>query len=121
LILVVAVLVLIALIVGAAAANTKRFEGYVGGTASGRGHHFVVGDGLNLVFVDRQRSHTAYRVCWHRLGHGYHRCWFAETGLAGHKERIFTAAPSRAGTYIVKWTVDRHRKAIWRFDNGVGD
>ena len=53
----------------------SRFDGYVGGAASGKRHHFVVGDGINLVFVDRQRSFTPYRVCWHRLHHSHHRCW----------------------------------------------
>lgn len=102
-------------------AAADRFEGYVGGVASGKGHHFVVGDGINLVFIDRRQSFTAYRVCWHRLHHSHHRCWHGETGRRGNKDRIFTAAPSFAGTYIVKWTVRHHRKAIWHFSNGVGD
>jgi len=111
----------LALAITASAASASRFEGYVGGAVTGKGHHFVVGDGLNLVFVDRRRSFTPYRVCWHRLHHSHHRCWLGETGAAGKKSRIFTAAPSSAGKYLVKWTVRRHRKASWAFVNGVGD
>ena len=103
-----------------AAAQAKRFEGYTGGYI-GPDHSFVVGDGFSLVFVDHQRSFTPYRVCWHRLHHSHHRCWQGETGPAGRKDRIFTAAPSFVGTYIVKWTVNHRRKALWRFRNGVGD
>jgi hypothetical protein len=108
-------------LVVASVAVAGRFDGYVGGAASGKGHHFVVGDGINLVFVDHRHSFTPYRVCWHRLHHSHHRCWRGETGHAGRKDRIFTAAPSFAGTYIVKWAVRHRRKAIWRFSNGVGD
>ena len=36
-------------------------------------------------------------------------------------DQIFTAAPQAVGTFLVKWTVRGHRKATWRFDNGVGD
>jgi len=110
-----------ALSVTASSASTPRFEGYVGGAATGKGHHFVVGDGLNLVFVDRRRSFTGYRVCWHRLKHAHHRCWLGETGRRGRKDRIFVPAPPRSGRYIVKWTVRHRREAIWTFYNGVGD
>lgn len=103
-----------------AGAEGKRFEGYTGGNI-GPDHSFVVGDGFDLVFIDHQRSYTPYRVCWHRLHHSHHRCWLGETGPAGRKDRIFTAAPSSVGTYIVKWTVNHRRKALWRFHNGVGD
>lgn len=97
LILVFIVTIALVLAIGSTAA-AKRFDGYVGGVASGKGHDFIVGNGLNLVFVDRRESFTPYRVCWHRLH-----------------------APSVVGTYIVKWTVRHRRKAIWRFHNGVGD
>lgn len=103
-----------------AGAEGKRFEGYARGYI-GPDHSFVVGDGFDLVFIDHQRSYTPYRVCWHRLHHSHHRCWRGETGRAGRKDQIFTAAPSSVGTYIVKWTVNHHRKALWRFHNGVGD
>jgi hypothetical protein len=102
-------------------AQAKRFEGYVGGVASGKGHKFFVGDCLYLVFVDRRNANTAYRVCWHRLHHSHHRCWIGETGARGRKDRIFTAAPPHAGPYVVKWTVRHRRKAVWSFTNGVGD
>lgn len=120
LILVFIVTIALVLAIGSTAA-AKRFDGYVGGVASGKGHDFIVGNGLNLVFVDRRESFTPYRVCWHRLHHSHHRCWSGETGNRGRKDRIFTAAPSVVGTYIVKWTVRHRRKAIWRFHNGVGD
>jgi hypothetical protein len=103
-----------------AGAEGKRFEGYASGYI-GPDHSFVVGDGFDLVFIDHQRSFTPYRVCWHLLHHSHHRCWFGETARAGGKDRIFTAAPSSVGTYIVKWTVNHRRKALWRFHNGVGD
>ena len=104
-----------------ALASARRFEGYVGGAATGRGHSFVLGDGLELVFVDRVRPHTRYRVCWHLLHHPRHRCRAGETGAAGHRDSIFTAAPGRAGRYLVKWTVRHHRRAAWSFTNGIGD
>lgn len=103
-----------------AGAEGKRFEGYASGS-TGPDHNFVVGDGFTLVFIDQKDSFTPYRVCWHRLHHSHHRCWFGETGRAGSKDRIFTAAPSSVGTYIIKWTVNHRRKALWRFHNGVGD
>lgn len=103
-----------------AGAEGKRFEGYTRGYI-GPDHSFVVGDGFDLVFIDHQRSYTPYRVCWHRLHHSHHRCWRGETGPAGRKDRIFTEAPSSVGTYIVKWTVNHRRKALWRFYNGIGD
>ena len=108
-------------VANAGAAESGRFAGYVSGAATGAGHHFYVGDGLLLVFVDSKASFTPYRVCWHRLHHVHHRCWTGETGAAGRKDRIFTGAPGTAGTYLVKWTVRGHRKAAWRFSNGVGD
>jgi hypothetical protein len=115
------VTVLLLTLASTASAGSKRFSGYVAGTATGAGHHFVVGDGLFLVFVDAQHSSTPYRVCWHQLHHSRHRCWTGVTGAAGTKDRIFTAAPGGVGTYLVKWTVHGHRKATWRFTNGVGD
>lgn len=104
----------------AVAAQGKRFEGYTAGVI-GPDHSFVVGDGFSLVFIDHQRSFTPYRVCWHRLHHSHHRCWVGETGRRGQKDKIFTAAPSHVGKYIVKWTVHHHRKAQWWFNNGPGD
>jgi hypothetical protein len=108
------------LLAAVAGAQGKRFEGYARGSI-GPDHSFVVGDGFDLIFIDHQRSYTPYRVCWHRLHHSHHRCWLGETGPAGRKDRIFTAAPSSVGTYIVKWTVNHRRKALWHFHNGVGD
>lgn len=110
----------VAFLATAAGAEGKRFEGYTSGS-TGPDHTFVVGDGFSLVFIDHQLSYTPYRVCWHRLHQSHHRCWLGETGPAGRRDRIFTAAPSSVGTYIVKWTVNHRRKALWRFHNGVGD
>jgi hypothetical protein len=103
-----------------ATAQGKRFEGYTEGFI-GPDHSFVVGDSFELVFIDHRQSFTSYRVCWHRLHHAHHRCWFGETGPRGKKDKIFTGAPDRVGKYIVKWTVNGHRKARWWFHNGVGD
>jgi hypothetical protein len=105
----------------ASAASAPRFAGYVSGAATGAGHEFVVGDGLYLVFVDTKESSTSYRVCWHQLHRSRHHCWTGATGPAGNKDRIFTAAPGGAGTYLVKWTVGHRRKATWRFSVGAGD
>ena len=104
-----------------ASASADRFVGYVGGVASGKGHHFVVGNGLNLVFRDFRRSYTPYRVCWRRVDSNHRRCWRRVTGRSAHRDRIFTAAPSRAGRYLVKWRVHGRVVARWRFHNGVGD
>jgi hypothetical protein len=120
----VALIVTVALLAVAStapAASADRFSGYVAGGVTGAGHHFVVGDGLFLVFVDARQSSTPYRVCWHQLHRSRHRCWSGVTGAAGSKDRIFTAAPGGVGTYLVKWTVRHHRKATWSFTNGVGD
>ena len=119
--LLVSLVVCAAVLAATASASGGRFSGYVGGAVTGAGHHFVVGDGLNLVFVDNKESFTPYRVCWHLLHHSAHRCWSGETGAAGRKDRVFTAAPGQVGTFLVKWTVRGHRKAAWSFYNGVGD
>jgi hypothetical protein len=104
----------------AASAEAERFSGYTEGYI-GPDHSFVVGDGFSLVFIDRRRSETPYRVCWHRLHHARHRCWLGEADAAGRPDRIFTSAPGSVGTYIVKWSVQNRRKARWTFHNGVGD
>src|SRR5690349_3183158 len=52
------------------AAAAHRYSGWVEGAGSGRGHDFMVGDGLNVVFVDRRHKHTHYTACWHRRGKG---------------------------------------------------
>jgi hypothetical protein len=114
-------LVLALLAATASAQASPRFAGCVAGSATGAGHNFVVGDGLLLVFVDSKESNTPYRVCWHLLHYPQPRCWSGETGAAGVKVRIFTAAPTAAGTYLVRWTVRHHRKAAWSFSNGIGD
>jgi hypothetical protein len=103
---------------GSASAST-RFHAYVGGVATGPGHRFVVGDGLNLVFIDAFRSYTSYRVCWTR-GAG-RRCWHRTTGGRKHKSVIFTAAPSNIGTYRATWYVESRAVASWTFHNGTGD
>ena len=104
---------------GAAGARSARFHAHVDGVETGPGHRFVVGDGLNLVFVDTYRSHTAYRVCWSR-GAG-RRCWDRSTATRGHASRIFTAAPQNVGTYVVTWSVSGRAVARWSFYNDVGD
>lgn len=102
-----------------ASSARARFDGHVSGAATGPGHSFVVGDGLNLVFRDYRRSYTRYRVCWTR-GHGT-RCWRRTTGKRGHASTIFTAAPGNVGTYVVTWSVRGRAVARWSFYNGVGD
>jgi len=101
----------------------RRFSGYVAGVVSGKGHSFVVGDGLDLVFRDRRASGTAYRVCWQRGNAGGIglRCWRRHTGAAGALSKILTAAPPRPGYYTVNWFVGGRVVAHWWFNNGVGD
>jgi hypothetical protein len=105
-------------VTGSASAST-RFHAYVGGVATGAGHRFTVGDGLNLVFTDTYRSYTSYSVCWTR-GAG-RRCWHRTTGGRKHKSVIFTAAPSSVGTYRATWYVQSRAVASWTFYNAIGD
>jgi hypothetical protein len=102
-----------------AQSRPARFHAYVGGVATGPGHDFIVGNGLNLVFVDTYRSNTDYRVCWTR-GQG-RRCWSRTTGRRKRRSVIFTAAPQSVGTYTTTWYVDGRAVARWTFTNGPGD
>ncbi len=97
----------------------KRFAGYVGGAATGRGHSFVVGDGLYIAFRDRGRARTRFRACW--SGPTQHCFGARRTGKRGHWRRFFTAAPSGVGTYRVTWYVPGRPVARWSFYNGLGD
>jgi hypothetical protein len=97
------------------------FGGNVAGAASGPGHRFVVGDGLYLTFLDRFAYGTPYRVCWQLRSGGDGRCWSRRTGATSHYGRIFTAAPQRVGTYLVRWYVRGYLAATWSFYNGQGD
>jgi hypothetical protein len=116
-----AALVLLLLISAATAlARPRRFDGYVGGAVTGRGHSFVVGDGLNLVFRDRRHDGTRYRVCWTDRA-GAARCWSRRTGARGRANSIFTAAPEGVGRYNVRWSVNQRVVARWWFYNGIGD
>ena len=116
---VIAITALAMALASSAGARPQRFEGYVGGAATGKGTNFYVGDGLNLVFRDSYRSYTRYRVCWTR-GAG-RRCWSGETGSRKVRDKIFTAAPSSVGTYNVTWYVGGKAVASWSFYNNVGD
>ena len=83
-----------ALLTGATATGAQpRFQGYVGGAVTGKGHFFVVGDGLEIVFRDRRHAGTAYRVCWNGPSHD-RRCWNRRTGARGQISRIGTDALS---------------------------
>jgi hypothetical protein len=119
------VIVLAALALAPAASARDRYDGWVEGVGSGSGHQFIVGNGLNLVFVDRRRSHTHYRACWHKRGSGpsHRHCWhWKKTGRPGERDRTSTAAPSQAGRWKVEWFVHgHHRVASWAFHNGRGD
>lgn len=102
------------------------FRGNVAGSGSGPRHRFVVGDGLYLNFrddgVDRNAAYgTPYRVCWRRLEGDGSRCWSRRTSAVSHTSRIFTPAPQRTGSYVVRWYVGDRLVATWRFRNGVGD
>lgn len=99
----------------------SRFGAYVGGAATGPGHSFFVGDGLDLVFVDRGRAGTRYRVCWRKRSGGNRRCFIRRTGARGRRSVIFTPAPGAVGLFIVRWSVGRHLVARFRFVNHVGD
>jgi hypothetical protein len=97
----------------------RHYDGHVSGVATGPGHSFVVGDGLNIVFRDFRHSGTPYKVCWSR-GQGQ-RCWHRTTGRKGHASVIFQAAPSHVGNYTTRWYVHGRVAAQWSFYNGVGD
>jgi hypothetical protein len=97
-----------------------RFQGYVGGAVTGKGHHFVVGDGLQIVFRDRSHAGTSYRVCWTGPSHD-RDCWNRRTGARGNASRIGTDAPGHVGQYNVSWMVNDRVVARWWFRNGVGD
>jgi hypothetical protein len=103
-----------------ATAAPPRFQGYVRGAVTGAGHSFFVGDGLGLVFRDRRHAGTRYEVCW-KGPVGDKRCWHRTTGAKGHVSRIGTEAPEHVGSYLVKWIVNDHVVAYWRFYNQVGD
>jgi hypothetical protein len=98
-----------------------RFQGRISGVGSGPGHRFVVGDGLNVEFRDRLRQSTSYRACWARSSGRDRRCWNRHTGRPGAWSRIFTPAPQRVGTYVVRWYVGSRAVARWSFRNGPGD
>jgi uncharacterized repeat protein (TIGR01451 family) len=106
--------------VGSAKA-APRFQGRVSGVGSGPGHNFVVGDGLNVEFRDRVRQSTSYRACWALSSGRERRCWNRHTGRRGAWSRVFTAAPQRVGTYVVRWHVGNRAVARWSFRNGPGD
>jgi hypothetical protein len=119
------VLPLITLAVMAVAAPTSsaqlpRFHGHVGGAATGSGHMFYEGDGLNLVFTDSYRSDTRYRVCWATTGGDRRSCWRDQTDHYGQRSRIFVSAP-RAGSYIARWYVRGRVVDSWSFTIGLGD
>lgn len=109
----------LALVLPFTAVAGGRFEGYVAGVGSGKGHSFIIGNGLNLVFVDHERSRTRYRVCWTR-GAG-RECWSRRTGSVGKPSKIFTAAPTHVGRYVTTWYVRGRAVARWSFSNGPGD
>jgi hypothetical protein len=116
-----ALLGVLLLLATAALARADRFDGYVAGVGSGRGHDFIVGNGLYLVFRDFGASFTPYRVCWRRSDSNHRRCWQSTTAQRGRRDRIFTAAPSTVGTFVVKWRVSGRLVARWTFYNGPGD
>ena len=115
----IAAIVLSLLCAAGSASAATRFNAYVGGGATGPGHRFMVGDGLNLVFTDTYRSYTSYTVCWTR-GAG-RQCWHRTTARRKHKNVIFAAAPASVGTYRTTWYVNGRAVASWSFYNGIGD
>jgi hypothetical protein len=70
----------VALFVATPALAARAYVGKVAGAATGPGHNFVEGDGLNLLFTSRHHSNVGYRVCWSR-GHGS-KCWHSRTAVA---------------------------------------
>jgi hypothetical protein len=103
----------------ASADASSRFGAYVGGAATGAGHQFMVGDGLNLVFTDHHRSYTPYQVCWTKETGT--KCWLRTSGRRKHKNVIFTSAPSSVGTNRATWYVGGKAVASWSFYNAIGD
>jgi hypothetical protein len=108
-----------ALVLPLAAIAGGRFDGYVAGVGNGEGHSFIIGNGLNLVFIDHERSRTRYRVCWTRGS--VRKCWSRSTGAVGKASKVFTAAPTHVGRYTTTWYVRGRAVARWSFSNGPGD
>lgn len=98
----------------------SRYVAYVGGTATGAGHHFVVGDGLNLVFGDTTTAPTAYRVCWGLAIHAPTRCASRTTVSKAGTSRIFIA-PQVVGNWVARWYVAGRLVASWTWYQGPGD
>jgi len=99
-------------------AAASRFSAYLGGAESGPSHHFIVGDGLNLVFQDKVHGNTRYHVCIHGPES---RCSWGTTAARALQSVIFAAAPQWLGDYSATWSVRGHIVARWQFSIGVGD
>jgi hypothetical protein len=106
---------------GQAEVASTRFETSVSGVGTGPGHHFVIGDGLYLVFRDKRAARTNYRVCWGPRRGGFTRCWRRRSGYAGTYSKIIVAAPSYVGHWTAKWFAFGRTVGTWRFYNGPGD
>jgi hypothetical protein len=100
------------------AGAAPRFHGDVAGVATGPGHHFFVGDGLELEFLDRAGANTVYDVCYR--GRQGRRCIRRTTAAAGRKSRIFIPARNM-GRYRATWYVGGRPVARWTWRNGPGD
>lgn len=87
------------------------------GAASGPGHAFVVGDGLNLVFHEAI-VHPLPSVLDARRGHA-----LLATNDPTHSEQVrdLYRGPSSVGTYTTTWYVAGKPVDRWTFYNGRSD
>lgn len=105
-------LVVLALAAVALARGRDRFDGYVSSTGDKQEHVLYVGDPVQLVFVDREKSNTPYLAVFAdgRIAQHLH----GRTGKKGEKSRITVRNPGpRATKVFVRWVVGGEIKARW--------
>jgi hypothetical protein len=121
-IVVVAVIVLVgALLSSPAHGATRHFGAAVEGVATGPGHQFFVGDGIELVFKDRRHEFVRYKVCIRHTASGWTKCYRRVAGSRGRRSSIFRAAPETVGSWTATWYAHSRRAAGWAFYIGPGD
>ncbi len=98
----------------------RRFKGYVGPDAGRR--RFIVGNYMELCFIDRARTRTRYRVCVRFAADGRGPCFRRRTGAAGSRSATGHVGDlERIGNWTATWTVRGRTVARWRFHMGQGD
>jgi hypothetical protein len=105
-------LVLVVLAGVALARGRDRFDGYATSDGDKKEHVLYVGDPVELVFSDRERSGTPYLVVFAdgRRALKFH----ARTGKKGEKSRVRVPNPGhRTAKVFIRWVVGGEIKARW--------